>query len=59
MTSGSLWNYFRGEIETVDDDASESKSMKDKVKIIVKAQAQTHLYDQYLQKEEINHHNHQ
>ena len=28
MTSGSLWNYYRNEIDNVDDNASDSKSFK-------------------------------
>ena len=35
MTSGSLWNYYRDEID-VDDNASDGKSFKYKTKIVEK-----------------------
>ena len=47
MTWGSLWNYYRHEIDDVDDNASDDKSFKYETKIIGK----THKYDH-------NHHNH-
>ena len=34
MTSGSLWNYHRNEIDYVVNDASEGKAFKYKTKII-------------------------
>ena len=34
MTSGSLWKYFRDEIDNVDDNASDDKSLKNKTKIV-------------------------
>ena len=34
MTSGSLWNYYRDEIDDVDDNAFDSKSFKNKTKIV-------------------------
>ena len=33
MTSGSLWNYYRDEVENVNDNASDGKSCKCKTKI--------------------------
>ena len=36
MTSGSLWNCYRDEIDDVDDNASDSKSFEYKTKIVVK-----------------------
>ena len=39
MTSGSLWNYYRNEIDNADDDASGGKSLKCKTKIIGKTEA--------------------
>ena len=41
MTSGSLWNYYRDEIDNVDDNASDGKSFKYKTKIVGKT-AQRH-----------------
>ena len=37
MTSGSLWNYYREEIDDVDDNASDGKSFKYKTKIVGKS----------------------
>ena len=37
MTSGSLWNYYRDEIDGVDDNASDDKSFKYKTKIVGKS----------------------
>ena len=34
MTSGSLWNYYRDEIDDVDDKAGDGESFKYKIKII-------------------------
>ena len=34
MTSGILWNYYRDEIVTVDDNASDSQSFEYKTKIV-------------------------
>ena len=34
MTSGSLWNYYRDEIDDVDDNASDGKSFEYKTKIV-------------------------
>ena len=39
MTSGSLQKYFTGEIEEVDDNASDGKLFKYKTKIMEKAEA--------------------
>ena len=39
MTSGSLWNYYRAEINDVDANASDSKLFKYKAKIIAKTEA--------------------
>ena len=36
MTSGSLWNYHRDEIDDVDDTASHGKSFNHKTKIVGK-----------------------
>ena len=36
MTSGSLWNYCRDEIDGVDDNASDGKSFEYKTKIVGK-----------------------
>ena len=33
MTSGSLWNYYRDEIDGVDDNASQGKSLKYKTRV--------------------------
>ena len=38
MTSESLWNYFRDEIDNIDDNASDDKSFKYKTKIIGKTE---------------------
>ena len=38
MTSGSLSNYYRDEIDNVDDNASDGKSFKCKTKIIKKTE---------------------
>ena len=38
MTSGHLWNYYRDEIDGVDDNASDGKSFKYKTKLIGKAE---------------------
>ena len=37
MTSGSLWNYYRDEIDDIDDDASDGRSFKDKTRIVGKS----------------------
>ena len=34
MTSRSLWNYYRDEIDDVDDNASDGKSFEYKTKIV-------------------------
>ena len=39
MTSGSLWNYYRDEIDDADDNASVGGSFKYKTKIIRKTEA--------------------
>ena len=39
MTPGSLRNYYRDEIDNVDDNASDSKSFKCKTEIIEKTEA--------------------
>ena len=39
MTSGSLWNYYRGKIDDVDNNDSDGKSFKYKTKIIEKTEA--------------------
>ena len=39
MTLRSLWNYYRDEIDDVDDNASDGKSCKYKTKIIGKTEA--------------------
>ena len=36
MTSGSLWNYYRVEIDYVDDNASDGKSFEYKTTILGK-----------------------
>ena len=36
MTSGSLWNYYKGEVDAVDDYASDGKSFEYKTKIVQK-----------------------
>ena len=36
MTSGSLWNYYRDEVDDVDDNALDGKSFKYKTKIVRK-----------------------
>ena len=56
MRSGSLWNYYRDEIDDVGDTASAIKSFKCKTKIIGKPQAQPPRSG--IQKTHINHHNH-
>ena len=38
MTSGSLWNYYRDEIDDVDHNVSDGKSFKYKTKMIGKTQ---------------------
>ena len=39
MTPGSLRNYYRDEIDNVDDNASDSKTFKCKTEIIEKTEA--------------------
>ena len=39
MTSENLWNYYKDEIDNVDDNASDCKSFKYKMKIIGKTEA--------------------
>ena len=34
MISGSLWNFYRDEIDDVDDITSDGKSLKHKAKIV-------------------------
>ena len=34
MISGSLWNFYRDEIDDVDDITSDGKSLKNKTKIV-------------------------
>ena len=36
ITSGSFWNYYRDEIDDVNDNASDGKSFKYKTKIVGK-----------------------
>ena len=36
MTSGSLWNYYRDEIDGVDDNASDGKPFEYKTKTVGK-----------------------
>ena len=36
MTSGSFWNYYRDEIDDVNDNASDGRSFKYKTKIVGK-----------------------
>ena len=36
MTSGGLWNYYRDEIDDVDDNASDAKSFEYKTTILGK-----------------------
>ena len=38
MISGGLWNYYRDEIDDVDDSASDGKSFEYKKKIVQKHQ---------------------
>ena len=40
MTTGSLWNYYRDEVDDVNDNASERKSFKYKTKTTGKKQKQ-------------------
>ena len=37
MTSGSLWNYYRDEIDNINDNASDGKSFKHKTKMVGKS----------------------
>ena len=36
MTSGSLWNFYRDEIDNINDNASNDKPFKYKTKIVEK-----------------------
>ena len=36
MTLGSLWNYYRDEIDGVDDNASDGKSFKHETTVVGK-----------------------
>ena len=36
MTLGSLWNYYRDEVDNVDDNASDGQSFKYKRKLVAK-----------------------
>ena len=56
MTSGSLWNYYRDEIDDVDDKAADGKSFKYKIKIIGHKKNQNWLKMKNMQ---IGQHNHQ
>ena len=51
MTSRCLWNYYRDQIDDVDDNASDGKSLKYKANIVGK-----HHKDQ---RDHHDHHNHQ
>ena len=42
MTSGGLWNYYKDKIDDVDDNASDGKSFKYKIKIIGKTVVSLH-----------------
>ena len=39
VTSGSLWDYYRDEIDNINDNASDGKLFKYKTKIVGKTQA--------------------
>ena len=39
MTSGSLWNYYRDEVDNVNNNAPDGKSLKCMTKITVKTEA--------------------
>ena len=58
MTSGSLWNCYRDEIDDVDDNASDSKSFEYKTKIIVKTPKKP-LHKPQMNETQTNHYNHQ
>ena len=34
MISGNLWNYYRDEIDDIDDNAADGKSFKYKTKVV-------------------------
>ena len=57
MTSWSLWNYYRGKIDDVKDNASEGKSFKYRIKIIGRHQHDLNRVE--IQKMHINQQNHQ
>ena len=57
MTSGSLWNYYRGETDDVDDNPSDDKSFNYKTKIV--GNAPENPENQIQIKMEISHHNYQ
>ena len=56
MTSGSLWNYYRDEIDDVDDNILDGKSFKFKTKIIGKTPERPERLPQLPQNPELNHH---
>ena len=59
MTLGSLWNYFKDEIDDVDKNASDGKSFKCKTKIVGKHHKhQNHRHDHHKIQMELNHHDH-
>ena len=57
MTSESLWNYYRDEIDDVDDNGSDGKSFKYKTKIVEKHQKDQNNPPNKIQIE-LNHRNH-
>ena len=49
MTLGSLWNYYRSEIDGADDNALQSKSFVSKTKIVENHQKDHHYWYFYQQ----------
>ena len=56
MTSGSLWNYYRDEIDDVDDNILDGKSFKFKTKITGKTPERPERLPQLPRNPELNHH---
>ena len=56
MTSGSLWNYYRDEIDDVGDNILDGKSFKFKTKITGKTPERPERLPQLPQNPELNHH---
>ena len=57
MTSGSLWNYYKNEIDDVDDIDSDGKSFEYRIKIVEKRHKDQH--GLVMKETQIDHRDHQ